>query len=190
MAPRRLAQRLAMLPQSATAPEGLTVGDLVARGRQPHQRWFQQWTPHDEEHIARALERMDVADLAERRLEELSGGQRQRAWIAMCLAQDAPIIVLDEPTTHLDMAHAVEILAIVRELAHDQGRTVIMVLHDLSLAARCSDRLAVVAGGRLREAGAPADVLTEELLAEAFALPARVFPDPVDGAPTIAPVHL
>lgn len=185
--PRALARRLAMLPQSALAPEGLTVGDLVARGRQPHQRWYRQWTTADEEAILAAMTQMDVASLAERPLDELSGGQRQRAWIAMCLAQDAPVLVLDEPTTHLDIAHAVEILEIVGRLAHDAGRTVLMVLHDLALAARYSDRLVVVAASAVQAVGAPAEILTPELMRDAFGLEARVYPDPVDGVPTIAP---
>lgn len=188
--PKQLARKLAMLPQSATAPEGLTVADLVSRGRQPHQPWYRQWSVADEAIVEHAMRQMDVDSLAETRLEELSGGQRQRAWIAMSLAQDTPVLVLDEPTTHLDLAHAVEILAIVRALAHDEGRAVLMVLHDLALAARCSDYLAVVADGALRPAAPPTEVLTEELLASAFALQARVFSDPVDGAPTIAPLHL
>ena len=184
---RALSRQLSMLPQSAVAPEGLTVRDLVARGRQPYQRWYRQWSPSDEERIEGAMETMDVLEFDGRRLDELSGGQRQRAWIAMCLAQDTPVLILDEPTTHLDIAHSVEILTTVRRLAHTAGRTLLMVLHDLSLAARYSDRLVVLAEGELRAAGTPEDILTAELLRDAFSLDARVFPDPVDGVPTLAP---
>lgn len=185
--PRALARRLAMLPQTAIAPEGLVVADLVARGRQPYQRWYRQWSPEDDAIVAGELVRMDVAGLAARPLEHLSGGQRQRAWIAMCLAQDTPVLALDEPTTHLDIAHAVQILRTVRTLAHDEGRTVLTVLHDLSLAARYSDTLVVVAHGGVQAIGAPAEILTPELMRDAFDVDARVFPDPHDGTPTIAP---
>ncbi|WP_207205320.1 ABC transporter ATP-binding protein [Microbacterium protaetiae] len=187
---RALARRLALLPQSAVAPDGLTVADLVSRGRQPHQRWYRQWTVSDERATLEAMERMDVATIAKRPLDELSGGQRQRAWIAMCLAQDTSILVLDEPTTHLDMSHAVEILETVRRLARESGRTILTVLHDLSLAARYSDRLVVVADGAIQAIGDPVDILTPELMRDAFHFAARVFPDPFDGTPTIAPAGL
>lgn len=190
VASKALARRLAMLPQTAVAPEGLTVGDLVARGRQPYQPWYRQWSRDDELHVQAAMERMDVAVLAGRPLDELSGGQRQRAWIAMCLAQNTPVLVLDEPTTHLDIAHSVQILEIVHALAHESGRTVLMVLHDLSMAARYSDAVVVVADGRISATGAPGDIVTTELLRDAFGLDARVYPDPVDGIPTIAPRRL
>lgn len=187
MSPRAVAQAMATLPQSPIAPEGLTVADLVARGRQPHQPWYRQWSPEDDAAIDAAMERMDVSALAQTPLEELSGGQRQRAWIALCLAQQTPVVVLDEPTTHLDIAHAVSILETVSTLAHRDGHTILMVLHDISLAARYSDRLLVLHDSALRADGAPRDVIDEALLRECFDIDARVFPDPVDGVPTIAP---
>lgn len=186
---RRAARLLAMLPQTAVAPEGLTVADLVARGRQPYQAWYRQWTDDDEQIVRDAMERMDVLALAERPLDELSGGQRQRAWIALCLAQATPVLLLDEPTTHLDISHTVEILATVRRLAHDDGRTVLMVLHDLSFAARYCDRLIVLADGRLQPPGTPQEVLTPDCLRTWFDVEARVYPDPLDGVPTIAPLE-
>lgn len=187
LSPRAVARRMATLPQSPLAPEGLTVVDLVSRGRQPHQPWYRQWSRGDERAIADAMARMGITVLAQRPLEELSGGQRQRAWIALCLAQQTPIVLLDEPTTHLDIAHAVSILETVRRLAHDDGHTIMMVLHDISFAARYSDRLLVLQGGRVRADGRPDDVVTEQLLRESFDIDARVFADPVDGTPTIAP---
>lgn len=187
LTPRELALRLSMLPQSAVAPDGLTVADLVARGRQPHQRWYRQWTAHDESIVLHAMQTMDVASFATRPLDELSGGQRQRAWIAMCLAQETPLMLLDEPTTHLDISHSVGILETVRGLSSDQGRTVLMVLHDLSLAARYSDRLVVMRDGGIQAQGAPGDILTDALMRDVFDIDARVFPDPADGTPTIAP---
>lgn len=187
LSPRAIATRMATLPQSPIAPEGLTVADLVARGRQPHQPWYRQWSRADDAAIARAMDRMDVRELAQRPLDELSGGQRQRAWISLCLAQETPVLLLDEPTTHLDIAHAVAILETVRTLAHRDGHTVLMVLHDISLAARYSDRLLALHRGRIRADGVPGDVISEELLRECFDIDARVFADPVDGVPTIAP---
>lgn len=187
MRPQRLATRLASLPQSPIAPEGLTVIDLVSRGRQPHQPWYRVWSEADDAAVFSAMERMGVTDLADRNLGELSGGQRQRAWIAMCLAQDTEVLLLDEPTTHLDLAHAVTILDTVRKLANEDGRTVLMVLHDISFAARYSDRLITLADGRLRADGTPHDVVSEELLRDWFDIDARVFADPVDQTPTIAP---
>lgn len=187
LTPRDLALRLSMLPQSAVAPDGLTVADLVARGRQPHQRWYRQWTASDESVVLQAMTTMDVASLATRPLDELSGGQRQRAWIAMCLAQDTPLMLLDEPTTHLDISHSVGILETVRDLSRAQQRTVLMVLHDLSLAARYSDRLVVMRAGEIHAQGTPGEILTDALMRDVFDIDARVFPDPDDGTPTIAP---
>lgn len=183
---KELSLELAMLPQTAVAPEGLTVADLVARGRQPHQRWYRQWSRDDEQVVLDSMRQLNVDQLADRPLDELSGGQRQRAWIAMCLAQQTPIILLDEPTTHLDIAHAVEILETVEELAR-AGRTVVMVLHDLGLAARYSDQIVVVAHGTTSGIGAPDEILTPGLIHSAFGLDAHVFPDPVDGGMTIVP---
>ncbi|WP_374999868.1 ABC transporter ATP-binding protein [Aeromicrobium sp. CTD01-1L150] len=185
---RELARTLAVLPQNPVAPEGLTVADLVARGRQPHQPWYRQWSREDEQITLQAMADTGVADLADRPLDELSGGQRQRAWIAMVLAQQTQLILLDEPTTHLDLAHAVEVLDLVVRLCRDTGRTIVTVLHDLNLAARFSDHLVVMDDGRVRIEGAPGSVLDPELLRDVFGLRARVHPDPVDHAPTITPV--
>ncbi|MFT4299177.1 MAG: ABC transporter ATP-binding protein [Aeromicrobium sp.] len=185
---RELAQSVALLPQNPTAPEGLTVRDLVMRGRQPHQPWYRPWSREDDSIVTEALADTGLSDLAERDLDELSGGQRQRAWIAMALAQRTNLLVLDEPTTHLDLAHAVEVLDLVVDLRRSSGRTVVMVVHDLSLAARYSDHLVVMKRGRVYAEGPPAEVLTSELLDDVFGLNARVFADPEDGHPTVAPV--
>ncbi|KHL13196.1 iron complex transport system ATP-binding protein [Mumia flava] len=185
---RELARRLSMLPQNPVAPEGMTVADLAARGRQPHQPWYRQWSADDEAIAHQAMQMTGVADLREIPLDELSGGQRQRAWIAMVLAQQTDLMILDEPTTHLDLAHAAEVLDVVVELRRTAGKTVVLVLHDLSLAARYSDHLVVLDAGRVVTAGPPAEVLTRDMLADVFGLSAHVFPDPVDGLPTVVPV--
>ncbi|MBO1416728.1 ABC transporter ATP-binding protein [Streptomyces sp. FH025] len=184
---KRIAQRLGLLPQSPTAPEGISVADLVSRGRQPHQSWWQQWSPEDEAAVAEALERTSTAELAERSMDELSGGQRQRAWIAMALAQGTDILLLDEPTTYLDIAHQVEVLDLVRRLNVERGRTVVAVLHDLNQAARYADHLVAMRDGRVVAQGAPGDVVTAELVREVFGLESVVVPDPVTGTPLVVP---
>ncbi|MCD2197593.1 ABC transporter ATP-binding protein [Actinomycetospora endophytica] len=184
---RRIATVLGVLPQSPQAPEGLTVGDLVARGRYPHQTWYRQWSSDDEDVVADALERTGILDLAERPIDELSGGQRQRAWISMVLAQGTDLLLLDEPTTFLDLAHQVDVLELVDRLHREDGRTVVMVLHDLNLAARYADRLIAMQGGRIAADGTPAEVLTESLLAEVFGLAASVITDPHTGGPMVVP---
>jgi iron complex transport system ATP-binding protein len=185
---REVAKVLGLLPQAPTAPEGLTVADLVARGRHPHQAWYRQWSSDDEEAVATALEWTGIADLAERPVDELSGGQRQRAWISMALAQGTDLLLLDEPTTFLDLAHQVDVLELVRRLHREAGRTVVMVLHDLNLAARYADRLVAMRAGRVVASGEPGEVITEELLAEVFGLAARVIEDPVAGSPLVVPI--
>jgi iron complex transport system ATP-binding protein len=185
--PRQVARTMAVLPQSPVAPEGMTVGDLVARGRQPYQPWYRQWSAEDEQIVSDAMTSTGVDDLAERSLDELSGGQRQRAWIAMTLAQGTDLLLLDEPTTHLDLAHAVEVMDLVVRLRRDTGRTVVVVLHDLNLAARYSDHLVVMDGGHVVAEGQPADVVEPALLAKVFGLSAHVFPDPFDRLPTVVP---
>ena len=173
-----VAKRLGLLPQTPTAPEGLTVADLVARGRHPHQSWLRQWSSDDDAVVARALAMTGVSDLAGRPVDTLSGGQRQRVWISM---------TLDEPTTYLDLAHALEVIDLVDDL-HEAGRTVVMVLHDLNLAVRYSDHLIVMKSGAILAQGHPRSVISSELLHEAFGLSARVIDDPVSDRPLIVPI--
>ncbi|MGI5327705.1 ABC transporter ATP-binding protein [Actinomadura nitritigenes] len=187
--PRRLATRLALLPQNPVAPEGMTVRDLATRGRQPHQPWYRGWSPEDSQIVENAMQATGVLDIADTALDELSGGQRQRAWIAMTLAQQTPILLLDEPTTYLDLAHAVEVLDLIGGLCRDTGRTIVMVLHDLSLAARYSDHLIVMKGGKLLAEGPPAQTMTTEMLLDGFGLRAHVFNDPKDDLPTVVPAR-
>ncbi|MGO1768522.1 MAG: ABC transporter ATP-binding protein [Microbacterium sp.] len=188
MGGKQFARRLALLPQTSQAPSGISVGDLVARGRFPHQRMLQQWSRDDQEAVARAMAATDVTALADRGVDELSGGQRQRVWIAMLLAQDAPVMLLDEPTTFLDVAHQLEVLELVRRLNRDDARTVVVVLHDLNQAARYADHLIVMRDGEIADRGRPGKVLTEALLSDVFRLEARVIADPVFGTPLIVPI--
>ncbi len=188
MPTREVATILGVLPQSPSAPEGLTVADLVARGRHPHQAWYRQWSADDEEAVHQALGWTGMLDLAERPVDELSGGQRQRAWISMALAQGTDLLLLDEPTTFLDLAHQVDVLELVRRLHREAGRTVVMVLHDLNLAARYADRLVAMRDGRIVASGTPHEVITEQMLSEVFGLDARVIADPVAGTPLVVPV--
>lgn len=185
---REVAKVLAMLPQAPQAPEGLTVAELVARGRHPHQAWYRQWSPEDEAAVASALEMTGMDGLADRTVDELSGGQRQRAWISMALAQGTDLLLLDEPTTYLDLAHQIDVLDLVQRLHREFGRTVVMVLHDLNLAARYADRLVAMKDGRIVVEGPPADVLTEANLLDVFGLDARVVPDPVSDTPLVIPI--
>ncbi|MFH8793660.1 ABC transporter ATP-binding protein [Streptomyces sp. NPDC017941] len=182
-----VAKKLGLLPQAPVAPEGLTVSDLVARGRHPHQSWLRQWSADDADVVERALAMTGVADLADRPVDSLSGGQRQRVWISMTLAQGTDLLLLDEPTTYLDLAHAVDVLDLVDDL-HESGCTVVMVLHDLNLATRYSDNLVVMTEGSVLAQGHPRDVITAELLYEAFGLRARVIDDPVGDRPLIVPI--
>ncbi|MFH8496316.1 ABC transporter ATP-binding protein [Streptomyces coeruleorubidus] len=184
---RDVARKLGLLPQAPVAPEGLTVADLVARGRHPHQSWLRQWSSDDADVVERALAMTGVADLADRPVDALSGGQRQRVWISMTLAQGTDLLLLDEPTTYLDLAHAMDVLDLVDDL-HESGCTVVMVLHDLNLAARYSDNLIVMREGSILAQGHPRDVLTAELLHEAFGLRAKVIDDPVGDRPLIVPI--
>ncbi|MFI1932993.1 ABC transporter ATP-binding protein [Streptomyces sp. NPDC020330] len=184
---RDVAKKLGLLPQAPVAPEGLTVADLVARGRHPHQSWLRQWSSDDVDVVRRALAMTGVADLADRPVDSLSGGQRQRVWISMALAQGTDLLLLDEPTTYLDLAHAIDVLDLVDDL-HESGRTVVMVLHDLNLATRYSDHLIVMRAGAVLAQGHPQDVITAELLHEAFGLRAEVIDDPVSARPLIVPI--
>ncbi len=186
---REVARVLGLLPQTPVAPAGLTVADLVARGRHPHQSWLRQWSREDEAVVAEALAWTDMADLGDRPVDELSGGQRQRAWISMALAQETDLLLLDEPTTYLDLSHQIDVLELVARLHAERGRTVVVVLHDLNLAARYAERLVALRDGLLVASGTPHEVLTEQLLADVFDLEARVVPDPVAGTPMVVPVR-
>ena len=185
---REIAKRLAILPQSPVAPEGMTVMQLVRQGRYPHQTWLKQWSENDERCVMKALDATDMSAFAERPVSALSGGQRQRAWIAMTLAQDTPIILLDEPTTYLDLSHQVEILDLLFELNRHSGRTIVMVLHDLNLACRYADHIVAIKNGHIHTYGAPEEVLTSHMVREVFSLESTVTPCPVFGTPTCIPM--
>lgn len=185
---RAVARRLGLLPQSSTAPPGICVADLVARGRFPHQTLLRQWTAADEAAVDQAMAATGVTGLADATLEELSGGQRQRVWLAMLLAQDTPVMLLDEPTTWLDIAHQLDVLELCRRLNRDQGRTLVMVLHDLNQAARYADYLVAMKAGEVVAAGTPAEVMTEALIERVFSIRARVGIDPESGSPWVLPV--
>jgi iron complex transport system ATP-binding protein len=185
--PKEVARTLGLLPQSSLAPDGIRVADLVARGRAPHQSMFQQWTRADEEAVAAALAATRLTELSGHPVDQLSGGQRQRVWVAMLLAQQTPILLLDEPTTFLDIAHQYELLELFRTF-HESGKTVVAAMHDLNQAARYADHLIVMRGGQVVTCGDPAEIITPELLAAVFDLPALVVPDPVVGTPTVVPL--
>jgi iron complex transport system ATP-binding protein len=184
---REVATRLGLLPQAPLAPDGLTVEELVGRGRHPHQRWFQQWSREDEAAVERALALTGTGDLRHRPVDALSGGQRQRAWIAMALAQETPLLLLDEPTTWLDLAHQIEVLDLLHRLNREEGRTIVLVIHDLNLACRYADHLVAMAGGRVRVVGRPVDVVSAAMVEEIFGIPCRVLDDPVGGVPVVIP---
>ena len=183
---RAVAREVALLPQSPIAPEGISVRGLVRRGRYPHHTLLRQWSPEDDTAIAFALERTDLTELAQVRVSELSGGQRQRVWIAMVLAQQTELLLLDEPTTFLDVAHQYELLELCAEL-HREGRTIVAVLHDLNQAARFATHLVVMHEGRVVAEGPPAEVLTAELVADVFGLPCDIVPDPQTLTPMVVP---
>ena len=185
---KQVATRLGILPQQPIAPEGITVSDLVARGRNPHQRFFRQWSDSDEAAVDRALHVTRTADLADRSVDELSGGQRQRVWIALALAQDTPLMLLDEPTTFLDLAHQIEVLDLLAELNERDGRTIVLVLHDLNLACRYAHHLIAMRDGAIVTEGTPDAVITSEVVADVFGLHAQIVADPVTGTPLVIPV--
>ncbi|MFJ6774246.1 ABC transporter ATP-binding protein, partial [Kitasatospora sp. NPDC091257] len=178
---RAIARIIGLLPQSATAPDGLTVRDLVRYGRQPHQGLLRQWSAADAEAVEHALTAADLHELADRPLDTLSGGQRQRAWIAMAVAQDTDILMLDEPTSALDMGHALEVLEMVRGLTTGRGRTVVLVLHDLSTACRYADHMVAMRDGEVAAQGAPRDIVTPELVRELYGVESVILTDPVHG---------
>ncbi|MEU6393564.1 ABC transporter ATP-binding protein [Streptomyces sp. NPDC046939] len=188
MSTKDVAAVLGVLPQTPVAPESITVADLVGRGRYPHQGWFRRWTPADDEAVATALHATDVLDLAERSLDELSGGQRQRVWIAMALAQETDVLLLDEPTTYLDISHQLDVLDLLTDLNRERGVTLVVVLHDLNLACRYADHLVAMKDGRIVAEGAPSDIVTESLVEEVFGLRSAVVPDPASGTPLIVPM--
>ncbi|MEU1234117.1 ABC transporter ATP-binding protein [Micromonospora aurantiaca] len=184
---RDVARRLGVLPQSPLVPEGITVADLVGRGRQPYQRWWRQWSAEDGRAVEEAMRLADVSALADRPVDTLSGGQRQRVWIAMTLAQDTDALLLDEPTTFLDLAHQVEVLDLLHRLRAERGRTVVAVLHDLNQAARYADHLIAMRDGAVVAAGKPREILTAGLVRDVFGLDCVVVPCPVSGAPLVVP---
>ncbi|WP_436847525.1 ABC transporter ATP-binding protein [Streptomyces aureus] len=188
MPSRELAQRLGILPQSPVAPEGLTVVDLVSRGRSPHQTWWRQWSRADEEAVRQALAATGMTDLAGRPVDELSGGQRQRAWIAMAVAQGTEVLLLDEPTTYLDLAHQIDVLDLVTDLNRSKQRTVVMVLHDLNQACRYADHVVAMKSGRIAAEGAPGEVITVKTVEEVFDLNCQITTDPVSNTPLVIPM--
>lgn len=188
MPTRRLAQQLGFLPQSPIAPEGISVLELVSRGRHPHQGLFKRWSVADEAAVAEALAATQMSELAERHVDELSGGQRQRVWIAMALAQQTKVLLLDEPTTFLDINHQVEVLDLLTDLNRERGTTIVMVLHELNLAARYADQLVAMANGDVYAVGPPEEILTEQMVREVFGLESRVIEDPVTGKPMMIPL--
>ncbi|GAA1319179.1 ABC transporter ATP-binding protein [Leucobacter albus] len=184
---KEVAKRLGLLPQTSLAPDGITVADLIARGRYPHQGIIRQWSDADEQAVLTAMEATGVTELSARLVDELSGGQRQRVWVAMVLAQETSLLLLDEPTTFLDIAHQIELLELFTDL-HLAGNTLVAVLHDLNQAARYGTHLIAMKDGRIVAEGPPEEVVTEEIVSEVFGLACRVVPDPVVGTPTVVPL--
>lgn len=182
-----VARRLGLLPQTSIAPDGITVADLVARGRHPHQSAFQQWSRADDDAVAEAMAATGVDTLSTWRVDELSGGQRQRVWVALALAQETGILLLDEPTTFLDIAHQFELLELFRSLNRD-GRTLVAVLHDLNQASRYASHIIAMSAGRVVAQGTPDEVITAQLVTDVFGLPAHILPDPVAGTPLVVPL--
>lgn len=183
-----VAQSLGILPQNPTAPEGLTVKDLVIQGRYPHQKWWQQWTLEDEAQVNKALAMTGIQEFSHRELDTLSGGQRQRAWIAMTLAQNTEILLLDEPTTFLDLAHQIEVLDLLKELNHKLERTIIIVLHELNQAARYADYLVAMKEGYIYAKGKPEEVMTSEIIKEVFGLESHIISNPITNTPLCIPI--
>jgi iron complex transport system ATP-binding protein len=182
-----VARRVGLLPQSSIAPDGIRVADLVARGRYPHQTMLRPWSEADELAVDEAMAATGVGELAGRLVDELSGGQRQRVWVAMVLAQQTPLLLLDEPTTFLDIAHQIELLELFTDL-HEAGSTLVAVLHDLNHAARYATHLIAMKDGQVVAEGAPDEIVTAELVEEVFGLPCVVVPDPITGKPSVVPI--
>ncbi|WP_349343466.1 ABC transporter ATP-binding protein [Marinobacter sp. MMG032] len=181
---RDVARKLALLPQDNTAPEGLTVGDLVRFGRQPHQGWMKAWSSRDQSAFDTAIQAADVTELTDRALDTLSGGQKQRAWIAMTIAQETPLLLLDEPTSALDLGHQIEVFELIRALAR-QGKTIAMVIHDLASACRYADHLVAMKEGRIVAEGNPGEVVTADLIEAVYGVRCDLLPDPVTGTPIL-----
>src|SRR5690606_28599403 len=184
---KEVARRLGLLPQTSIAPDGITVADLVARGRHPHQRLWQQWSAEDERVVIEAMEATRVTELSHRLVDELSGGQRQRVWVAMALAQQTPLLLLDEPTTFLDIAHQIELLELMSELNRRDGQTIVAVLHDLNHACRYANHIIAMRDGEIVAEGAPRDVVTAELVEAVFGLPCIIIEDPIARTPLVIP---
>ncbi|MFP3396703.1 ABC transporter ATP-binding protein [Brevibacterium sp. H602] len=185
MKTKKIAQRLGLLPQSSIAPDGITVAELVSRGRHPHQSFLRQWTDADEAAVLSALRATNTEDLSSRLVDELSGGQRQRVWVAMVLAQETSLLLLDEPTTFLDVAYQIELLDLFSQLNHEYGHTLVAVLHDLNQACRYADEIIAMKNGSIVAQGAPETIITSELVNEVFGIDCTVIDDPVTGAPMI-----
>ncbi len=183
-----VAQQMGLLPQGPSAPEGLTVKELVAQGRYPYQGWLQQWSKEDEQQVEAAIAITALQDLSERPVDSLSGGQRQRAWIAMTLAQNTQILLLDEPTTFLDLAHQIEVLDLLYDLNQQEGRTIVIVLHELNQACRYADHLVAMKSGKIYAQGRPNQVMSETLVKEVFGLDCKIIDDPVAGTPLCIPI--
>ncbi|GAA1193570.1 ABC transporter ATP-binding protein [Streptomyces hebeiensis] len=188
MPTKEVATVLGILPQSPVAPDGITVSDLVGRGRYPHQGWFRRWTAEDDAAVAEALLATDVLELAARPVEALSGGQRQRVWIAMALSQRTDILLLDEPTTFLDISHQLDVLDLLTDLNREYGTTVVAVLHDLNLACRYAGHLIAMKDGAIVAEGAPSEIVTAELVTDVFGMRCSVTEDPASGTPLIVPM--
>lgn len=186
--PKQLARVVGLLPQSPIVPEGITVADLIGRGRFPHQTFLKGWTKQDYEAVAEAMDIMKITEFADRNIDELSGGQRQRVWIAMALAQQTDILFLDEPTTYLDITYQVEILDLLTDLNRKHGTTIVMVLHDINLSARYADHIFALHEGQLVAEGAPSSIITSTLINDIFGLHCTVIKDPVSGSPSVIPI--
>lgn len=184
---REVATKVGLLPQTPIAPEGITIADLVTRGRYPYHGLTGGWNAEDNAAVAHALNATGLADLADRPVDEVSGGQRQRAWIALALAQETDVLLLDEPTTYLDIAYQIEVLDLLSYLNADEGVTIVMVLHDLNLAARYADWMLALKDGGQAALGTPQEVVTQELVRDVFGLDATVTTDPATGLPTMVP---
>jgi len=185
---KQLARVVGLLPQSPIVPEGITVADLVGRGRYPHQSIFGSWSKRDYEAVAEAMDIMNITELANRNIDELSGGQRQRVWIAMALAQQTDILFLDEPTTFLDITYQVEILDLLTDLNRNYGTTIVMVLHDINLSARYADYIFALRQGKLIAEGPPSEVITSQLIKDVFGLDCTVIQDPISDSPSVIPI--